>query len=183
MSRIRSVLTFAALALAAPAGLAAWLSTAPACAADNGGLALAEGFCAIVVDGDAGSVRQLSVAPNGDLYAAISGHGFGGGVRAYRDRNGDGKPDEQKSFGPRGGNDVKVHDGYLYYALNDRILRWKLMQGALEPPGKEEAIVSDLPDDGNHTAKSLAFGGGDTMFVSVGSATNKIGRASCRERV
>jgi glucose/arabinose dehydrogenase len=177
MSRIRSVLTFAALALAAPAGLAAWLSTAPACAADNGGLALAEGFCAIVVDGDAGSVRQLSVAPNGDLYAAISGHGFGGGVRAYRDRNGDGKPDEQKSFGPRGGNDVKVHDGYLYYALNDRILRWKLMQGALEPPGKEEAIVSDLPDDGNHTAKSLAFGGGDTMFVSVGSATNSCQRS------
>jgi glucose/arabinose dehydrogenase len=174
--------TLAALVLTAPAAVSFLQSTPPACASDDGGLTLPAGFCALVVDGDAGAVRQLAVAPNGDLYAAISGRGLGGGVRAYRDRNGDGKPDEQKSFGPRGGNDVEVHDGYLYYALNDRILRWKLAQGALEPAGKEETIVSSLPDDGNHTAKSLAFGGGDTMFVSIGSATNSCQRADRKER-
>ena len=117
-------------------------------------------------------MRQLVVAPNGDLYAAISGHGLGGGVRAYRDSNGDGKPDEKASFGPRGGNDVDIHDGYLYLALKDRIVRWKLTQGKLEPSGKEETIVSGMPDDGNHTSKSVVFGAGDTMLVSVGSATN-----------
>lgn len=185
MSRTRSVsilaaLALAALALAAPAGLVALRSPSPAppaCSPDNGGLTLSEGFCAVVVDDDAGPVRQLTVAPNGDLYAAISGHGLGGGVRAYRDRDGDGKPDERKSFGPRGGNDVEVHDGYLYLALEDRIVRWRLTQGKLEPEGREETIVSELPDDGNHTSKSMVFGSGDTMFVSVGSATNSCQRA------
>jgi glucose/arabinose dehydrogenase len=38
-----------------------------------------------------------------------------------------------------------------------------------------ELVVKDLPADGNHTAKSLAFAG-NTMLVNVGSATN-----SCQE--
>ena len=41
-----------------------------------------------------------------------------GGVRALRDRDGDGTPDERATFGPRGGNDVALHDGYLYLALD-----------------------------------------------------------------
>jgi glucose/arabinose dehydrogenase len=32
--------------------------------------------------------------------------------------------------------------------------------------------VAGLPTKGSHTAKSLAFGSGDTMFVVIGSATN-----------
>lgn len=170
----------AALALVVPAALAAFhLSPGPppACAPDGGGLSVPQEFCAIVVDGGAGPVRQLAVAPNGDLYAAISGRRFGGGVRAYRDTNGDGKPDQRESFGPRGGNDVEVHGGYLYLALNDRIVRWRLTTGKLAPEGKEETIVSGLPNDGNHKAKSVVFGGGDSMLVSVGSATNSCQRA------
>ncbi|MGH7499867.1 MAG: PQQ-dependent sugar dehydrogenase [Gemmatimonadales bacterium] len=185
MSRIRSASMSAALALVVPAGLVASHFSAnppPACAADNGGLTLPQGFCAVVVDDDAGSVRQLTVAPNGDLYAALSSHGFGGGVRAYRDRNGDGKPDTRESFGPRGGNDVKIREGFLYLALSDRILRWRLTPGKLAPEGKEETMVSGLPDDGNHTSKSVVFGGGDTMFVSIGSATNSCQRADRREK-
>jgi glucose/arabinose dehydrogenase len=179
MSSNRRLPLIAALAsLAPPSVIALHTTPPPACAPDNGGLTLPSGFCALVVDGDAGPVRQLTVSPDGALYAAISGHGFfAGGVRAYRDRDGDGKPDERASFGPRGGNDVKVHGGYLYLALQDRILRWKLTPGRLEPEGREETIVSELPTGGDHNWKSLAFGGGDTMFVSIGSATN-----SCQQR-
>ncbi|HEV8453403.1 MAG TPA: PQQ-dependent sugar dehydrogenase [Gemmatimonadales bacterium] len=134
---------------------------------------LPEGFCATVVASQLGPVRHLAVAPNGDLYAALSGKSGDatGGVLAFRDRDGDGKPDERASFGPGGGNDVEVHDGYIYFAPNDRIVRYRL-SGKLEPTGKEETIVADLPTKGSHTAKSLAFGSGDTMFVVIGSATN-----------
>ena len=70
-------------------------------------------------------------APNGDLYAALSGKPGDdtGGVLAFRDRDGDGKPDERASFGPGGGNDVKLHNGYLYFALNDRVVRYRLERG------------------------------------------------------
>ena len=145
----------------------------PACDANNGGLVLPDGFCALVVAGTAGPVREVAVAANGDLYAAVSGEG--GGVRAYRDTSGDGRPDEEASFGPGGGNDVALHQGHLYFALNDRIVRWRLDAGRLEPAGEPETVVAGLPADGGHVAKSIAFAG-DVMYVNVGSRSN-----SCQE--
>jgi glucose/arabinose dehydrogenase len=195
MTRATSILRSAAFALS-PLFLGLSLSAPPRanpkCDPDNGGLVLPEGFCATVVASGLGPVRQLTVAPNGDLYAALSGKFLGatGGVLAFRDRDGDGKPDERASFGPGGGNDVAVHDGYLYFAPNDRIVRYRL-SGKLEPEGKEETVVTGLPDGGNHKAKSLAFGSGDSMFVVIGSATNSCqkidrlpaspGRDPCKE--
>jgi glucose/arabinose dehydrogenase len=146
----------------------------PSCDADNGGLVLPEGFCATVVASGLGPVRQLVVGATGDLYAALSGKPGDntGGVLAFRDRTGDGKPDERASFGPGGGNDVKLHNGYLYFALNDRVVRYRLPAGKLEPDGKEEVIVADLPSDAGHVAKSLAFGSDGAMYVNIGSKTN-----------
>ena len=144
------------------------------CDTDNGGLVLPEGFCATLVASQLGPVRQLAVRPNGDLYAALSGKPGDntGGVLAFRDRNGDGKPDERATFGPAGGNDVKLHGGYLYFALNDRVVRYRVDTEQLEPAGKEEVVVAELPNDGGHQAKSLAFGAGGAMYVNIGSKTN-----------
>ncbi len=177
MTRAQSIFRPATLALTALAllpGMRISPLADPKCDPDNGGLVLPEGFCATVVASQLGPVRQLSVAPNGDLYAALSGkHGDNtGGVMAFRDRDGDGKPDERASFGPAGGNDVKVHNGYVYFALNDRVLRYRLGDGKLEPNGKEETVVGGLPADGGHMAKSLAFGPGGVMYVNIGSKTN-----------
>jgi glucose/arabinose dehydrogenase len=144
------------------------------CDPENGGLTLPAGYCAAVVGKDLGSVRQLTVAPNGDLYAAVSGNHApgGGGVLAFRDRDRDGSLEERAAFGPEGGNDVRVRDGAIYLAMPNRILRFRLAAGQLAPDGEGEVVVRDLPTGGDHPNKSLAFGGGDTMFVSVGSATN-----------
>ena len=143
-----------------------------ACDPDNGGLVVPSGFCAVTVARDLGPVRQIVVAPNGDLYAALSGKtGDGtGGVLAFRDTSGDGRPDSRASFGPGGGNDVKLHDGYLYFARNDEIVRWRLTPGRLQPDTPMETVVSGLPS-GGHAAKSVIFLG-DTMLVNFGSATN-----------
>jgi len=145
---------------------------APACAPDNGGLTLPQGFCATRIADDVGAVRHLAVSPAGDLYAAVSGRLLSDGVVAFRDRDGDGLPDERATFGPIGGNDVVVHAGHLYLALKDRVVRWPLTPGKLEPEGRPETIVSGLPENGNHTEKTLAFPGGDVMLVKIGSATN-----------
>ena len=172
---------FAAVALLAPP-LGAQTPVAAGkrgvtCEADNGGLTLPHGFCAVTVASSLGPVRQMVVAPSGDLYAAlsaVSGDGSGG-VVAFRDTDGDGHPDERASFGPGGGNDVKLHDGYLYFARNDAIVRWRLTPGKLEPDTPMETVVSGLPAGKGHVAKSVAFLG-DTMIVNFGSATN-----SCQE--
>ncbi len=177
MTGTHSILRPAALAVA-PLALLLGMRMSPLgstkCDSDNGGLVLPEGLCATTVAGDLGPVRQLVVAPNGDLYAALSGKPGDntGGVLAFRDKDGDGKPDERASFGPGGGNDVKIHNGYLYFARNNEVVRYRLGEGKLEPSGKEETVVSGLPRDGGHAAKSIAFGPGDAMYVNIGSKTN-----------
>ncbi|MEO7136659.1 MAG: PQQ-dependent sugar dehydrogenase [Gemmatimonadales bacterium] len=177
MTGTHSILRPAALAVA-PLALLLGMRISPLgstkCDSDNGGLVLPEGLCATTVAGDLGPVRQLVVAPNGDLYAALSGKPGDntGGVLAFRDKDGDGKPDERATFGPGGGNDVKIHNGYLYFARNNEVVRYRLGEGKLEPSGKEETVVSGLPRDGGHAAKSIAFGPGDAMYVNIGSKTN-----------
>jgi len=58
--------TWLGLLAAGVAGAAA----PPACDADPAGLRLPEGFCALEVCRDLGAVRNLVVAPNGDVFAA-----------------------------------------------------------------------------------------------------------------
>ncbi len=150
----------------------------PVCDAKNAGLLLRDGFCAGLVASGLGPVRQLAVAPNGILYAALSGKPGDntGGILAFRLTAGSAEPEERASFGPGGGNDVKVHRGYLYFALDNRVVRYRLSGDELEPGGNAETVVTDLPAGGGHKAKSLAFGPGDAMYVNIGSATN-----SCQE--
>ena len=186
--RSAALLTLAAVSHLA-AGSAAAAQAKPACAAGHAGLTLPAGFCAVLVAEGVGSVRQLAAAPGGVLYAALEGGDAA--VLALRDRDGDGRAEDRASFGSGGGNDVEIRDGYLYLAQTDRIVRWKLPAGALVPGGDGETIVQGLPDEGNHKAKSLAFGPGAAMYVSIGSATNSCqqadreagspGRDPCRE--
>ena len=75
------------------------LSAAPVCDADNGGITLPPGFCALVVADDLGTARHLAVATNGDLYVALQDQGAKGGVVALRDTNGDGKFEMKEHFG------------------------------------------------------------------------------------
>lgn len=144
------------------------------CDQGNGGLTLPKGYCAVVVASFLDGVRQITVGGDGIVYGAMA-KGDSGAV-ALRDTDGDGRADERRLFGPKGANDVELHDGFLYLALKDRIVRWKLVPGQLQPPGEPETIVDGLPSDASHQAKSIAFDG-DAMYVNIGSPTN-----SCQEK-
>ena len=69
MSRLS---TFAGVvATAAVLSILACQSAPPACLADNAGLTLAEGFCALIVADSVGTARHVTVAPNGDVVVAL----------------------------------------------------------------------------------------------------------------
>src|SRR5688500_14584034 len=79
-----------------------------ACDADNGGITLPQGFCALVVADSLGPARHFVVAPNGDLFVAIRNRrDTTGGIVAMRDTNGDGRMDVRERFGDNGGSDRK----------------------------------------------------------------------------
>ncbi len=107
MRSVRTVVGVAALLAGTP-----FLTTSqtlhaqghPVCAPDNAGLTLPPGFCALIVADQVGPARHLTVAPNGDVFVALSrrrqpGGGGDGGILVLRDTTGDGAADIRRRFG------------------------------------------------------------------------------------
>lgn len=151
------------------------------CDADNGGITLPPGFCAVVVadlvmDGKPAAARHMAITPNGDVFVAINSptnHNPSFGIVGLRDRDGDGRADEQTQFSAGlGGSGIAWHDGLLYFGANDRILRFRLPAGQMTPIGDAETVVSGLPNTGDHISKELVVSNDHRLFVNIGSATN-----------
>ncbi|HYD83862.1 MAG TPA: PQQ-dependent sugar dehydrogenase [Opitutus sp.] len=139
---------------------------------DNGGLTLPPGFSAVVVADKLKPLRNLTVAPNGDLYVKTRQ----AGIYALRDTDADGRADEINEFGTGGGTGIALHNGYLYHSTDDHVFRYKLTRGELVPTGEPERIVRDLPNKRQHSAKVFAFGADGQLYVEVGSPSNALGQ-------
>jgi glucose/arabinose dehydrogenase/cytochrome c5 len=162
-----------AIAVAATLGLrpAAAQSKLPTADPDDGAIHLPAGFRAVVVADDLGPLRFLAVAPNGDLYVKTKN----AGIIALRDTNGDGRADVKETFGAGGGTGIAVRDGWLYHSTTTGVYRYRLTPGELVPKGPQETIVSGLPAEQQHDAKSFAFDDQGRLLVEVGSPSNSYG--------
>ena len=154
----------------------------PSCDADNGGLTLPPGFCALVVhDGGIGEGRHIVVNDNGDIYVILRRGArpsekepfSAGGIVGLRDTNGDGKADVvSEKFGTVGGTGLELRNGYLYYAATTHIGRFKLTPGELRPSGDAEIIVDGFPVGGGHAEKDIAFDNAGNVYVNIGLPSN-----------
>ena len=151
------------------------------CAADNAGITLPSGFCAVVVAdlvmaGVPAAARHLVVTPSGDVFVAINSPrnrqpAFG--IVGLRDTDGDGDADVQTQFSPGlGGSGLAWDRGRLWFGANDQVQRFRLPPGHLTPLGGPEVVVAGLPSTGDHISKTVVAGDGDALFVNVGSASN-----------
>jgi glucose/arabinose dehydrogenase len=164
----RSVFLAVAALTAVPA-LAAQMGK-PACAADNAGLTLQPGFCALVVAESIGSARHLVVLENGDIILGV--RGANGGVRLLRDTTGDGKADLVRAFGPGSGTGIAVGGEFLYFATDDAVVRWRWNPGQLEPSVAGDTVVSGLTNRRSHAAKGIAIGSDGMLYVNIGAPSN-----------
>ena len=166
---IRS-LSLAAAVLAA--SLASAQSSRVACNANNGGITLPEGFCAVVVADSLGPARHFVVAPNGDLFVALRNtRDVKGAVVALRDTNRDGRMDVRERFGDNGGSGVALRGTDLFFATDDAVLRYSIPRAGLRPAGAPDTVVGQLPTGRSHTAKTIALRGSE-LFVNIGSPSN-----------
>lgn len=148
----------------------------PAPDADDGGLVLPPGFRALVVADKLKPLRNLTVAPNGDLYVKTRREG----IYALRDTDGDGRADLIREFGSDGGTGIALRGDWLYHSTDHDVYRYKLAPGELVPAGEPERIVRDLPNRRQHAAKVFAFGADGQLYVEVGSPSNAYGGAKDR---
>ncbi|MBI2496648.1 MAG: PQQ-dependent sugar dehydrogenase [Opitutae bacterium] len=144
----------------------------PAPDPDNGGLSLPPGFRALVVADKLKPLRNLTVAPNGDVYVKTRQ----AGIYGLRDTDGDGRADVIREFGTGGGTGIALRGDWLYHSTNSQVFRYRLTPGELVPAGEPECIVRDLPDKRQHNAKVFAFGADGQLYVEVGSPSNALGR-------
>ena len=151
------------------------------CDADNAGITLPPGFCAVVVADlvDAGRpalARHMAITPSGDVFVAINSPRNNNptfGIIGLRDNDGDGRADEQSRFSPGlGGSGIAWGHSELYFGANDRVLRFRLPAGRLTPIGEPEIVVSGLPNTGDHISKTVVLRDRHTLFVNIGSASN-----------
>ena len=142
------------------------------CDADNGGIQLPDGFCALVVADALGAARHLDVAPNGDIFVAIRNQpNVSGGIIALRDTDGDGRADLEERFGEDGGTSIQLRGDYLYFGRDNAIVRYPMTLGELVPDGPAE-VIATLPDQRSHASKGFAFDGEGGMYVNVGAPAN-----------
>jgi glucose/arabinose dehydrogenase len=170
MSIYRSLRTAAAAAVVLAAASRA--VALPECDADDGGLQLPDGFCALVVADGLGAARHLDVAPNGDVFVAIRDRRDApGAIVALRDTDGDGRADVQERFGQSGGTGIELRGDKLYVAQPSAIVRYPMAPGQLTPSGPPE-VLATLPEQRSHAAKGLAFDREGGMYVNVGAPSN-----------
>jgi glucose/arabinose dehydrogenase len=151
------------------------------CDVDNGGITLPDDFCAVVVadlliDGLPARARHMAVTSSGDLFVAINSPNNNQpsfGIIGLRDSDDDGRADAKSEFSENlGGSGIAWRDGLLYFGANDRVLRFTLPSGQLEPTGSAQVVVSGLPNSGDHISKTVLLGDAQTLFVNIGSASN-----------
>jgi glucose/arabinose dehydrogenase len=157
------------------------LSNKIQCDPDNAGITLPPGFCALVVadltqNGVAAPARHMAITPNGDIFVAINSPrnvnpAFG--IMGLRDHDGDGRVDQQTQFSPGlGGSGIAWREGRLYFGANDRVLRYRLGGGEMEPSGSPEVVVSGLPNTGDHISKTVLVDDDHRLIVNLGSSSN-----------
>ncbi len=150
-------------------------ASADDCDPDSGGIELPDGFCAVLSAENLGRARHMTVSPSGDVFVAINpspGGSTPGEIVALRDTDNDGKFDVRETFNTTGGNGIVWREGELFFAENDRIIKYSLPDGELVPSSGPEVVVSGLPADGDHVSKTIVFSDEGMMYVNFGSASN-----------
>ena len=113
--------------------------------------------------------RSMTLGPKGTLFVGTRR----GRVYAVGPTEGAGKPTVRIiANGLNMPNGVAFRDDALYVAEVSRILRYDGIESALEQPPKPKVVRDDLPRDGHHGWKYIAFGPDGKLYVPIGAPCN-----------
>ena len=161
MTFVLAVLSVAGLALQGPASATLPLDS----------LKLPPGFRIEVYATGVTSARELALGAKGTVFV---GSMTAGSVFALVDANGDHKVDRVMRIGkglntPSG---VAFHNGALYVAEINRVLRYDDIEAHLDDPPQPVVVSGQFPSDRFHGWKFIAFGPDGLLYVPVGAPCN-----------
>jgi glucose/arabinose dehydrogenase len=128
------------------------------------------GFHIALWAGDFDDVRNMVLAPNGDVFVVEAD---GSKIDVFRDTNRDGMPDKRWKFSdglnrPFG---LAFRGNHLYVGNTNAVVRFDYKPGQTEAVGNPVRITP-LPRGGHATRNVIFNRDGSKMYVAVGSASN-----------
>jgi glucose/arabinose dehydrogenase len=147
--------------------------TLPPADAASARLTVPAGFAVRIFAAGLSGPRLMDIGPDGELYVAERNAGR---VVRLPDRNNDGLAEaaEVVASGLSGPHSVAWHEGALYVALNDRVVRLQDQNadGDMLDAGEQTLITDDIPSGGGHTSRTAHFGPDGKLYVAAGSSSN-----------
>lgn len=147
-------------------------------AADLGTIRLPPGFRIAMYTDAVPAARSMVLGDDGTVFVGtfgqLTGQGNPGAVYAVRDTNSDGTADEVLTIieGLNQPNGVAFHEGDLYVAEMQRVLRYDDIESRLTNPPEPVVIADGFLDAGNHQWRYIEFGPDGKLYMAVGSPFN-----------
>jgi glucose/arabinose dehydrogenase len=133
-----------------------------------GKLKLPPGFQVTKFAEGLGAPRMMAAGEDGIVYMTRRDRGD---VIALKDRDGDGKAEEQNVVvrNMPGVHGIAIQNGRMYLCTVNELYVSDLKNGTAGMPRR---ILSDLPPGGRHPNRTIAFGPDGWLYISVGSTCN-----------
>lgn len=163
----------AAQAPAAPEHAAGWATDLPL---DK--LVLPRGFRIAIYAQGVDDARSMALAPSGTVYVGTRGRGK---LYAIPDADHDDRGDRVITLasGLDMPNGVVFHDGSLYVAEHERVVRYDHVEEAVASTRADELALpkptlvrAGFPDDDDHGWKYLGLGPDNKLYVPIGAPCN-----------
>jgi glucose/arabinose dehydrogenase len=122
--------------------------------------------------------RSLALGDQGTVFVGtfglLTGQGNIGAVYAVRDNDDDGVADEVLTVaeGLNQPNGVAFHEGDLYVAEMQRVLRYADIESRLADPPAPTVIADGMLDAGNHQWRYIEFGPDGKLYLAKGAPCN-----------
>lgn len=132
---------------------------------------LPPGFSISVYAEHISNARQMALGKNGTVFVGTRGDK----VYALPNKNKDfSKADTviPIASGLNAPNGVAFHNGSLYVAEIDRILRYDDIESRLQHPPKPKVIVDNLPKKSHHGYRYIKFGPDGWLYFGIGAPCN-----------
>ncbi|MCL1097729.1 PQQ-dependent sugar dehydrogenase [Shewanella gelidii] len=130
-----------------------------------------KGFGLALYASDLGDAKQLAIGDKGTLFV---GSHKSGKIVALVDSNQDGRVDKRYVIakGLEYPEAIAFHDGALYVAEEDRVIRFVDIEQRLRRPGRAKEVYSRLPERAKKSTRALRFGPDGRLYVAIGVPCN-----------
>ncbi|WP_439880266.1 PQQ-dependent sugar dehydrogenase [Pontibacter sp. MBLB2868] len=132
---------------------------------------LPDGFRIDYYAKDVKNARSMALSKSGILFVGTRSNDK---VFAVVDKNNDGKAEEVVTVasGLNSPNGVALHNGDLYVAEINRVIKFPNIEQSFRNNPKFEVVNDKFPSDAHHGWKYIAFGPDDKLYVPVGAPCN-----------